>query len=77
MEASLIKRRVVVLEILLNYLRKMRRKHSVKDSTSAIEIDLSEYQSEEGVLLPKFTVNGQDIFTDDLQILKDERKWLS
>ena len=48
---------LVVLEILLNYLRKMRRKRSVKECTGAIEIDLGEYQSEEGVLSPKITVN--------------------
>ena len=48
-----LKEDLVVLEILLSYLRKMRRKHSVKESTGAIEIDLSEYQSEEDVLSPK------------------------
>ena len=44
---------LVVLKILLSYFREMRRKRSVKESTGAIEIDLSEYQSEEGVLSPK------------------------
>ena len=48
-----IKEELVVLEILLSYLRMTRRKHSVKESTGAIEIDLGEYQSEEDVLSPK------------------------
>ena len=48
-----LKEELVVLEILLSYLSKMRRKRSVKESTGAIEIDLGEYQSEEGVLSPK------------------------
>ena len=51
---------LVVLEILL-YCMMMRMKRSVKDPTDAIEIDLGEYQAEEGVLSPKITVNGQDI----------------
>ena len=52
---------LVVLEILLYCMLEMRRKRSVKEPTDAIEIDLGEYQSEEGVLSPKITVNGQDI----------------
>ena len=61
------------------YLVKMRRK-CVKDSKSqdVIKIDLDKYESsEEGMESPEFTINGQNIYRDDLQILKDDHKWLN
>ena len=42
-----------------------------------VEIDLDKYQSMEAALSPQITVNGQDVFSTDLQILRDESKWLN
>lgn len=56
---------------------KMRREHSVKESMDVVEIDLDKYQSMEAALSPQITVNGQDVFSTDLQILRDESKWLN
>ena len=62
------------------YLIKMRRKH-VTDSKSKkyeMEIDLSKCESSgDEMESPEFTINGQNVYKDDLQLLKSDYGWLN
>ena len=60
------------------YLVKLRKEQSVEESRDVVEIDLNIYQlqSVDDVTSPEFTLNGQDILNDDIQILKSDHRWL-
>ena len=59
------------------YLVKTRKEHSVKESQDVIKIDLDKCQlkSVDDMPSPEFTINGQDIFSDDIETLKSDHKW--
>ena len=60
------------------YLVKTRKEHSVKESQDVIKIDLDKCQlkSVDDMPSPEFTINGQDTFSDNIETLKSDHKWL-
>ena len=59
------------------YLVKMRKECSVQESQDVVKIDLDKCQlkSVDDMPSPEFTINGQDIYSDDMT-LKSNHKWL-
>ena len=60
------------------YLIKMRRKRAIDSITNKDDIDLSKYDSSNTQIeSPEFTIYGQNIYKDDLQLLKSAHEWLN
>ena len=63
------------------YLIKMRKKHAIdsKSENDVMEIDLSECESSDDKEMesPEFIINGQNIYSGDIQILKTDHEWLN
>ena len=56
---------------------KTRKERSVKESQDVIKIlDKCQLKSVDDMPSPEFTINGQDIFSDDVETLMSDHKWL-